>query len=213
MKCKQKLCQRSKNIKSNGDCSVCSDAIEAAIKKDARPRTRTNKNVKMDMNLMVEIHNKLSKGLPVDSNEVSRLMLGGVINIINQHDTIEELEIKVEGAKMENHTNNVRMEMLETWVQKQDELIKELDAKLTSFDRNGVILKENKETKDIQKKICSLELELSRSKSIHRINRNLDQIESKHKGPKCNMCEERFSLNCDLEKHLEEKHNAAKEHS
>ena len=42
--------------------------------------------------------------------------------------------------------------MLEEWVQKQDELIKELDAKLSSFDRNGVILQGNEETIEIQKK-------------------------------------------------------------
>ena len=63
----------------------------------------------MDMNIMVEIHNELSKGIPVDSKEVSRLMLGGVINIINQHDKIKELETKVEEAKIENHTNNIRI--------------------------------------------------------------------------------------------------------
>ena len=71
--------------------------------------TKAKENVKMDMNMMVEIHNKLSKGIPVDSKEVSRLMLGGVINIINQHDKIKESETKVERAKIENHTNNIRI--------------------------------------------------------------------------------------------------------
>ena len=39
---------------------------------------------------MIKTHKKLSKGEQVDSQIVSNLLLGGVINIIAQRDTIEE---------------------------------------------------------------------------------------------------------------------------
>ena len=31
VKCKQKLCQRTKDIKASGDCSVCEDVIRTVI--------------------------------------------------------------------------------------------------------------------------------------------------------------------------------------
>jgi hypothetical protein len=75
MKCKQKRCQRLKNIKPNGNCNVCDDAIVEAVKNDGKKTTRANENVEIDMNIMLETHNKLSNGIPIDSTVVSSLLL------------------------------------------------------------------------------------------------------------------------------------------
>ena len=84
MKCKQKLCQRSKNINENGNCIICDDAINEATRK-VESSDKATGNVEIDLNLMIEIHNKLSNGVAVEPKVVSGLLLGGAINIINQH--------------------------------------------------------------------------------------------------------------------------------
>ena len=90
MKCKQQLCQRSKNINENGNCNICDDAINEAIRKFEKTDKSTG-NVAIDLNMMIEIHKKLSNGVTVEPKVVSGLLLGGVINIINQHDKIVDL--------------------------------------------------------------------------------------------------------------------------
>ena len=143
MKCKQKLCQRSKNLKQNGNCGICDDVIAEATKNDENPETNSSENVEVDLKLMINTHNKLAQGIPVDANAVSVLLLGGIINIINQHDKIENLEKKMKNVLMENNTNKIRLEMIENWVQQQDNLIKKLYEKLSFVDKNGIVFKEN----------------------------------------------------------------------
>ena len=95
-KCNQKLCKRTKNIGSSGACSVCEEVIknvEARHKKV--DENKTIKRVELDIKHMVEINEKLSKGVKVDSQVVSNLLLSGIINIIEQHKTVEELEQKI----------------------------------------------------------------------------------------------------------------------
>ena len=47
------------------------------------------KKVEVDFDLMVKVHEQLSCGVLVDKEIVNNLILGGVINILHQHDTIE----------------------------------------------------------------------------------------------------------------------------
>ena len=41
---------------------------------------------------MLDTHEKLACGILVDQHVISNLLLGGIINILEQHDTIEEME-------------------------------------------------------------------------------------------------------------------------
>ena len=41
---------------------------------------------------MVKVHDKLSRGIAVEQEVIGNLLLGGVINILHQHDVIEELD-------------------------------------------------------------------------------------------------------------------------
>ena len=63
---------------------------------------------------MIDIHRKLADGIPVDQQVMIGLLLAGIVNILNQHDMIEALEKRVESIKIENKTNNTRIESIET---------------------------------------------------------------------------------------------------
>ena len=46
------------------------------------------KRVELDIKHMVEINEKLSKGVKIDPQVVSNLLLSGIINIIEQQNTV-----------------------------------------------------------------------------------------------------------------------------
>ena len=138
MKCIQKLCQRNKNLKESGNCNVCDDAILEALKKQANLVSKKPliENITVDLKAMVDAHDKLAKGNPIDQKTVSRLLLAGVVNILNQHDTIVNLEAGVKANTIDNVTTKVRLESLENWVLKQEETIKLLDGNLSKRGEN-----------------------------------------------------------------------------
>ena len=88
MKCKQKLCYRTKNISVSGNCAICDDVLLESIKEFDKQKQQISKNVEVDLELMVKTHEKLSRGISVDQEVLSNLLLGAVINILHQHDTI-----------------------------------------------------------------------------------------------------------------------------
>ena len=110
---------------------------------------------------MISTHEKLIKGEAIDKDVVSILLLGGVINILGQHDTILEIENKVKSLEVENLTNRSRIESLENWILKQDESIKELEENLQRLDRNGVVIKENSDITNLKKKFIGIGLDVS----------------------------------------------------
>ena len=72
---------------------------------------------------------------------VNVLLLGGVINILNQHDKISEMENKLKEFEVQNVTKMLRVEYLENWVVKQDEKIKDLENKLERLVEHGEFVK------------------------------------------------------------------------
>ena len=103
--------------------------------------------------------------------------------------------------------------MLENWVQRQDDLIKEIDDKLSVFDKNGAIATDNKKIKTIQENVNKLEEELRLSKNFKKNNLKPNEIGSTVKTTvKCDQCRKTFPRACDLEEHLEF-HSKAKEYS
>ena len=77
MKCKQKLCQRTKNLKESGNCNVCDDIIAEALKRhdDLERKKPSLADIQVDLNVLVEAHKKLSNGTPIDPKVVSSLIL------------------------------------------------------------------------------------------------------------------------------------------
>ena len=163
MKCLQKSCQRTKNINNeNGLCNVCNDVVKDTTKRleDIKANKVPPKKVEIDFVKMVKIHDKLSRGEAIDPAAVSNLVLGGIINILVQHDMIDHLEAKLIELEQENKTSKVRIESLEHWMSKQASEILELDKKLETFDADGIVVKENNELSDMKKKLISIEVDI-----------------------------------------------------
>ena len=129
MKCKQKLCQRNKN--------VCDAVIGEELKKynTLLRKKPLISNVEVDLKAMVDVHEKLANGAPIDQKMVSRLLLAGEINILNQHNIIVDLEKRLTTNDIENMTMKVRVESLDNWVLKQEETAKHLEEKLSKVER------------------------------------------------------------------------------
>ena len=154
---------------------------------------------------MIETHEKLTKGIPIDPHIVSSLILSGIINIVNQHDAIKELKERVQSCEQTNVSNQSRLKNLESWVLRQNESIQCLVEKLSTFDENGVVIKETKEIENMKKKIVSLEINLNTVKSGRNRANNLKTKPSESPGRKklrCGDCDQTFLKNCDLEKLL-----------
>ena len=65
---------------------------------------------------------------------------------------IDHPEVKLIELEQENKTSKVRVESLEHWMNKQGSQILELDEKLETLDKAGIVVKENKEFSDMKKK-------------------------------------------------------------
>ena len=199
MKCKQNLCQRTKNLKTNGNCNVCDDAIEKVG--DHRKNDKKKlEHITVDIKQMVDIQNKLSNGIPVDQTVVSGLLLSGIMNILNQHDVIEALEEKLESFQIENKTINTRIESIENWLLKKDEEFKEMTVKLstTSSRHENVSNPENKNS--FEKKCNECGEVLTRNSDFEK------HMQEKHDAKKtfeCDVCGKMFLLEWRLKKHVD----------
>ena len=153
MKCKQKLCNRNKNICPNGNCNVCEDAIKEVQKVQQKECKKPNlEELQVDLASMVKMHEKLIKGERVDPTEVSSLLLAGIIKILYQHDSIDFLEQKMNDVETENATNRFRIESLETWVTKQADSIHKLELEIkeikkTETNESGPTVQEEPKSK------------------------------------------------------------------
>ena len=194
MKCKQKLCNRNKNICNNGNCNVCDDAIKDVTKKNQIP-SKPVEDVEVDIGSMIKMHKKLLKGDQVEPLEVSALLLAGVIKIINQHDSIVVLENKMKDVEKDNLTNKFRIDSLENWVLSQEKSIKDLDEKLSLSENGNVMNNDDGNFEELRVKIVQIEKDLAK-------------VDDKKKNIattiKCKECGKAFAKTFQLEKHLEE---------
>ena len=86
MKCKQKSCNRNKNLLSNGYCSVFHEAImEINAEHDAKKKV--NEALVKDL---IDFNKKLRKGEIVDQGEAIRMIMGGIIALISKKAGIDE---------------------------------------------------------------------------------------------------------------------------
>ena len=182
MKCKQKLCNRAKNICDNGYCNVCDEAMKEVKKNTEQVKKKNNMNeVHVDLELLLKMHGKLVKGEPVDQKDVSSLLLAGIIKILSQCDFINTLEEKIEKLEHENLTNKFRLESIENWVLKQSEAIDKVDKKLEI------------DIKEIKDKVAAYEV--TPQTTLKDLPKSMF---------KCKECGKTFTKNCELENHLEE---------
>ena len=214
MKCSQKSCNRKSINVSSGFCNVCEEVVKDTTNKvkNIAKEGMMGKKVEIDFKKMLEVHEKLSKGEMIDSTTVNGILLGGIMNILVQHDAIEELDKRVKSVEAENRTLNARVESLESWNAKQSEEIKTVAEHIQTFDTNGVIVKETAEIKVLKKKFVELETEINRLK-LHKSRRTQnetssepDKVPSKGFEQKYNICDQTFKANSDFEKHMVESH-------
>ena len=216
MKCNQKLCQRTKNLSSEGVCNVCADVIKENEVKHSKIAKKAVKWVEVDINQLVAAHKKLEKGEQVDQDVLSKLLLGGIINILSQHDTIDKIEEKVKHLEHEKVTDQSRIEALENWVLKQNDKICELEQNIVRVDKNGVLEKENADIEDFKKRISSLEIDFrnARDKANVKVISPAETVRSTETVTKksCKECNRNFFKTCDLEKHMVLEHAMEKKH-
>ena len=83
MKCKQKLCHRTKHLNEFGNCNVCDDVLKQAQHDHQQVDQRKSvKWIEFDVKEMINTHKKLSKGEKVEPNIVNSLILSGIINMM-----------------------------------------------------------------------------------------------------------------------------------
>ena len=147
------------------------------------------------------------RGCTIDSKTMNILILGGIVNILNQSEVIEEMEEKTKVLEYENVGMKARIEALENWVLKQDVRIVELGEKLPQFDHQ----EESGELKILKNKIQSLEIDVKGLRQVP--SRKVENPASEElRVKKCNICGEKFGKNYQLEKHAVEVHNEKKQH-
>ena len=207
-KCNQKLCQRTKNIGHGGACNVCEDVIKKteAKHKKVEENRRFSRRVQIDIKRMVEINEKLSQGVKVDPDVVSNLLLNGIINIIDQNESVEEMEERIKQLEHSDITNKARLESLESWVLKQADSINKLNDKL------GVM--ESKDIVDLNVKVLKIENDLQHVKLSSAENGALEVEKKRLSQPrKCKECDEIFSKNVEEEQHMVNVHGSEKPYS
>ena len=221
-KCQQKSCQRNANINlKSGFCNVCEDVVQDTTNK-LKQKNQSKilmKKVDLDYMEMVKMHDKLSKSEVNNPDLVNGLILGGIINILVQHDAIEELEDKMKALDEENYINKARIESLETWNSKQSEEIQKLANQLKTLDEDGVIVKENNEFNNLKRKLINLEIDMLPLKPLSQLDSQKEKLKNtkseqdlKIKSKACHLCGITFAKNCDIERHMKEVHEAEKKY-
>ena len=93
-------------------------------------KKKTNfERVDLDLKMMIETHRKLVSGTPVDSTAVNFLSLGGIFNILNQREAVDEVDERTKALEHEDVSNKALLEALENWVLKQNDTIVKLSEK------------------------------------------------------------------------------------
>ena len=95
---------------------MCEHVLLESIKKAVSKKKEISKKVKVDLDLMYTTLDKISCGMVVDPIIVSNILLGGVINILHQHDTIEELDKIIKSVEESSLTDKLRVELLENLI-------------------------------------------------------------------------------------------------
>jgi hypothetical protein len=198
MKCIQRLCQRTKNLKLSGYCNICDDLIEELKKKhEAVERQRTFSRVEIDFRLLKDTHEKLINGNKVDANIVNILLLGGINNILSQSEVFDDTFERVKALESENVANKMRIESLETWILKLNDKTEEVQGKITNVDPD-------KETEHLEQRIDALGRELN---TIKEAFENPSTSASPTYKISCRECGENFERNCDYESHMVDFHD------
>ena len=119
MKCKQKSCNRNKNLLDNGFCNVCNEAI-MDTNEEHNAQKVANEAIIKDL---VNVNERLRRGEVVDQNLVNSLIMEGIISLVTHKDVMDEdLEARIINLEVDRNISKSRS-------MKHDERIKEVSNK------------------------------------------------------------------------------------
>ena len=209
MKCKQRLCQRNKNLKESGYCYVCDDLFNTLKKQfDANESRRNIQRVELDYDLLQETQRRLVTGVKVDGDLVNTLLLGGITNILWQSETVDKLTEKAQNLEMESLTCGTRIESLENWAKQMSEKLDKVERDKMSTNSSTDFEESVRADIDLLKRKFSM-LNISSQRSVD--GKETSELSKGRKS--CKQCDETFSLTSDLEKHMVTFHGASKSYS
>ena len=137
-------------------------------------------------------------------NMVQRIILGGILHSYHvQGDTIQKLEAKVSSLEAELKTSNCRIESLENWMIKSDELIKSNQKCIENYRKENVETKEKIESSNVPEKYSMMKFNLCDEvfrKNSDFENHMVDQ-HAVEKNFECGICGKKFLLQWRLKKH------------
>ena len=201
MKCTQRLCQRTKNLKESGYCNVCDDLFEEMVKKyKALKKPRSFEQVNLDFKLLKETNDNLMSGKVVEPEVVSTLLLGGITNILCQSELVDDAMERIKELEVENLTNKTRLELLESWILKLADEETKLKVKIKQLEDTG-------KSSHLEPKIDALVKEVNDLK-----DKSLTPAVCL-KSKSCSECNETFSKNFELENHMVKVHGCEQPHS
>ena len=195
MKCKQRLCSRTKNLKESGFCSICEDVMEeckqmykAAEKKKLFPR------VHLDIKLLTETHKKLANGCPVEPHIVNILLLGGIQNILSQNEELDDALNRVKVLEIENTETKLRLESIETWLLKVNDKVEHAGIRTGTHGN----LKDSEQLENDMETLRNDFTALKETVALTTTSKPIGHSKSKS----CNECGEMFLENYELENHM-----------
>ena len=198
MKCIQRLCSRTKNLKESGYCNICNDLVEDLKKKYERIEKPTSfQKVELDLKLLIDTHSKLVSGKLVEPQIVNTLLLGGILNILSQSEQFDNAMDRVNDLENDNIQNKFRLESLENWMLKLNE---KLDKGLATVD-GTTNTKLEEQIDDVRKEFKSLKEAVTAAPA---------STSCLPKAKSCSKCGETFTRNFELENHMVHFHGLSK---
>ena len=105
MKCKQKSCNRNKNLLDNGFCNVCNEAI-MDTNDEHNTQKVANEAIIKDL---VNVNERQRRGEVVDQNFVNSLIMEGIISLVTHKDVMDEdLEARIINLEVNRNTSKSR---------------------------------------------------------------------------------------------------------
>ena len=224
MKCKQRLCSRTKNLKQSGFCSICDDLMEECKKKyQAVEKRKVLPRVNLDIKLLTETHEKLVNGCPVEPQTVNILLLSGIQNILSQNEEFDDALKRVKVLETENLETKLRIESIETWLLKLNDKVQENSDRTDPNENHKDSEHLEKDMEDLRHEFVALKETIvhtatsepmSNSNSIsckecgetflrnHELERHMIGTHGLEKTNKCETCGKTFYLKWRLKKHL-----------
>jgi uncharacterized C2H2 Zn-finger protein len=149
---------------------------------------------------LIDTHNKLVNGCPIEPHIVNILLLSGIQNILSQNEELDDALKRVKGLEIENTETKLRIESIETWLLKLNDKVEDVSCKTDSHENEKASEHPKNDLEDLRKEFDAF------NKTIVD-NATSEPISDKKS---CTECGKTFLRNHELEKHMVNTHGAEK---